>query len=154
MSDGGGESTSSPLDQKIMASSGLLHRISQITLSEENYHRRGKRVMESKKIQPYLVFSALNQCNVFFFTLPDRWLLEVCHFCALALVLHEQEKWEKVQRIRLTREHWNQASTSHLTFSKLELTQDHVRQACMLTWFCPALIWFCQALTWFCQASP
>ena len=72
MSDGGGESTSSPLDQKIMASSGLLHRISQITLSEENYHRRGKRVMESKKIQPYLVFSALNQCNVFFFTLPDR----------------------------------------------------------------------------------
>ena len=72
MSDGGGESTSSPLDQKIMASSGLLHRISQITLSEKNYHRRGKRVMESKKIQPYLVFSALNQCNVFFFTLPDR----------------------------------------------------------------------------------
>ena len=70
MSDGGGESTSSPLDQKIMASSGL--RISQIALSEENYHRRGKRAMESKKMQPYLVFSALNQCNVFFFTLPDR----------------------------------------------------------------------------------
>ena len=74
MSDGGGESTSSPLDQKIMASSGLLHRISRITLSEENYHRRGKRAMESKKMQPDLVFSALNQSNVFFFILiADYW---------------------------------------------------------------------------------
>ena len=48
MSDGGGESTSSPLDQKIMASSGLLQRISQITLSEENYHREGKEQWRSK----------------------------------------------------------------------------------------------------------
>ena len=68
MSDGGGESTSSPLDQKIMASSGLLHRISQITLSEENYHREGKvkRAMEIKKCN--LILYSLLSINPMYFS--------------------------------------------------------------------------------------
>ena len=66
MSDGGGESTSSPLDQKIMASSGLLHRISRITLSEENYHRRGKRAMESKKKCNLILYSLLSINPMYF----------------------------------------------------------------------------------------
>ena len=66
MSDGGGESTSSPLDQKIMASSGLLHRISQITLSEENYHREEKREMESKKCN--LILYSLLSINPMYFS--------------------------------------------------------------------------------------
>ena len=66
MSDGGGESTSSPLDQKIIASSGLLHRISRITLSEENYHRRGKRAMESKKKCNLILYSLLSINPMYF----------------------------------------------------------------------------------------
>ena len=66
MFDGGGESTSSPLDQKIIASSGLLHRISRITLSEENYHRRGKRAMESKKKCNLILYSLLSINPMYF----------------------------------------------------------------------------------------
>ena len=82
-------------------------------------------------MQLNLVFSTLNQSNVFFFTLiADYWKYVI--FVPWLSCCTSRKNEKKYKRIRLTGEHWNQASKSRLAFSNLELTQDHVLQARML----------------------